>query len=444
MLPLKAGERYKVKIESISSDGNGVAHINQVAVFIENTVPNDVAEVEITDIKKSFAIAKLVRIITPSEHRIEPKCPYFYDCGGCKLQNTSYIQQVEEKKNIIKNAIQRIGKVDSFELDDFIEATSEFGYRNKVIFHFDDDKCGFYKEGSHNVVEIPKCLLCTDDMSRVVQEICAYARDNKIPYYNESTHTGILRRVFIRRTSTGEMMVVVSINADTLKNTEDLINRLKKLSVVSLYINIDKRRKSTMLSNDNRLLFGKETLYEEVMGVRFKVSPQSFFQVNYEQMQRLYQRALQYADIGKNDNVIDVYCGAGTISLIASGLAKKVIGVEKVKEAIADANENAELNGIENARFYANSASEIVPRLTNERADIVILDPPRTGSDEKTLSAILKMAPKRIVYISCNPSTLARDLKILSDGGYTINKSTGIDMFPQSQHIECCVELCRK
>ncbi len=443
MIPIK-GEIYKLKTESISSDGNGVCRLDSFAVFVPMSVPGDTMAVRIKNVKARYATGEIEDIIEESPHRTEPVCKYYGRCGGCQIQNTDYKTQIAEKTAMVENAVRRIGGIADFSVDEFIECDKPFRYRNKVIF-FCDDGIGLYQRSSHSLVGLTDCRLANEKVKNIIEAVGAYAKECGVPFYSEKTHKGVLRLIFVRNNSKNEFMVVLSVNAVSIPNPDMLISALDKLNVVSLYLNIDKRKNSTAMSRDNRLLYGRKSIREELLGIRFEISPESFFQVNYEQTKRLYQKALEFAAITKDDTVMDLYCGIGTISLAAAGYAKEVIGVEAVEEAVCDARDNARNNGIENAGFLCSRAENIVPKLIEDgkKPDIVIMDPPRAGSDNVTISAILKASPKRVVYVSCNPATLARDIRTFADNGYAVSRSAAVDMFPQTMHVETVVLLSK-
>lgn len=415
------GDRYTVKIESITSDGCGVTHIDSLAVFVENGVTDDVVGIEITNVKKRFAYAKIIEIIQKSPYRIENKCKFSHLCGGCDFGHVKYSHQLHTKLEIVENAVKRIGKISEFKPDEILGADDQYRYRNKVVFSVEDNKIGYNSRKSHNISDIDECLLFDD----INKDIIAAIRGKT---------TGI-NKVFLR-IAKGKVMVV--LYADTLKFEDEIVKNIKNVSdnIVSIILNTKK---------EQRVLYGTDKLIYEILGIEFEISPDSFFQINSKQTKNLYGKVIEFADITKDDTVMDIYCGIGTITLIAAKHAKKVIGVEIVKKAIEDAKKNASRNKVDNVKFYADSAMNTVPKLIEggEKPDIVILDPPRSGSDEKTLSAIVSANPKRIVYVSCNPSTLARDLRYLCDCGYTIQKSTAVDMFPNTVHVECVVLMSR-
>lgn len=452
IIPVEKNKEYQLYIESVTSEGMGIGRIDGFCIFVPATVTGDVARVLVVKVKSGYAYAKLLEIITKSEYRTEPVCDNFIKCGGCQLMHISYDYQLEIKKNIINDALSRIGGL-SCKVSKMIGAENQLRYRNKMIFPVGKDVnnqpvCGFYKERSHNIVPLDDCFLGNEINSKITLAVMDFARENHISIYNELTHKGFLRRIFIREGyHSKEIMVVISANGEKLANKDTLIKKLLGISpdIKSIILNINNKKTNAVLGDKNILLFGKETIEDTLCGMKYEISPYSFFQINPVQTQNLYDTAIKMADISKNDYVMDIYCGLGTISLAAAQNAKKVVGVEIVEQAVINAKRNAERNGIENVSFYADDATNIVPQLIEkgERPDVVILDPPRKGSDEKTLFAIISAKPKRIVYVSCNPSTLARDLKFLSQNGYLVDDVCGVDMFPQTTHVECCVLLCR-
>lgn len=446
MIPVEKNKTYQLEITSVSSEGNGVGHIDGYAVFVPKTVDGDVIECLIVKVRKSFAYGKAIRIIKPSQYRVEAPCGSFKRCGGCQILHIDYEHQKQIKGEIVNSAMQRIGGFTDFKIDGVDGLEYPFRYRNKMVFPVGKDKndevvCGFYAQRSHDIIPIEDCLAGSEINADILKAVKEYMAECNVSAYNEEKHNGVVRRIFIRHShKKGEFMVVVSVNADTIKNKDTLINKLLKVSenIVSIILNINKEKTNLVLGNENITIYGKDCISDTLLDVEFEISPMSFYQINPVMTQRLYKKALEFAQIEKKDVVMDVYCGIGTISLCASKEAKEVIGVEIVKEAIENARENAKNNGIENARFFVDSAENIVPKLIDDglRPNVVILDPPRKGSDEKTLNAIIKAKPERIVYVSCNPSTLARDARFLCDRGYKLENVMCYDLFPNTVHIE--------
>lgn len=441
IIPVKKNEIYSVRISALSSDGSGIAKISGYTLFIPQTLPHDEAEVLVLKTNKSYGYAKLKRIISPSPYRIDPPCPHFEKCGGCQLMMADYSFQKDAKCGFLKDSLLRIGGIDTDV--SIIGADNPFRYRNKMVFPFDKDgKWGFYRERSHDVIPLTDCLLGDELNRNIMNAITDYMKKNGISAYDEKAHNGIIRRVFIRNTDR-EVLIVISANADFLPHKEMLINTLCAVSkkITGIVLNVNKERTNLVLGDKNILLWGKGTLSACLLGLNYEISPESFFQVNPRGTEKLYSLALSFADIKNSDTVLDIYCGIGTITLSAAKEAKKAIGIEIVPKAIENAKKNAVKNGIENAEFFCGKAEELVPKLLESGVlpDIVILDPPRKGSDEATLSAISSATPKRIVYVSCNGATLARDAKFLENSGYRLQKATAVDMFPHTAHVEAVV-----
>lgn len=445
------GTIYTVKITDISSDGSGVGNIDGQVIFVPFTAIGDVIEAEVVKVKSSYAIGKLINIIEMSGDRVNPGCVIYKECGGCHLQHIDYDEQINIKKNFIESAMGRIGGFDGIECDEMLRMDSPYRYRNKCIFSIGRGKSGepvsgFFARGTHDIVESSDCIVSNEISAKINKAVVEYMKECNAEPYDESTHLGLIRRVFIRNArETGEIMTVIAVNGNNIPKREKLIKRLKAVSekIVSIYININKDRGSMLLGRENKLVYGKESISDKLCGTWFEISPNSFYQINPYMTEKLYNKALEYAQIRDKDKVLDVYCGIGTISLAAAKSAKSVTGIEIVKQAIADAKKNAANNGINNVRFYAESAEKAVPRLIRSglSPDIVIIDPPRKGSDQKTLQAIVSAEPKRIVYVSCNPATLARDAKYLAENGYTPEKLCGVDMFPHTCHVETVCQL---
>lgn len=450
---IEKNKRYNIEIKDISSDGNGVGTADGFAVFVPMTATGDVVEAEITRVKARYSEGSAVRLLTPSPDRTEPLCPVYEQCGGCNLQHINYDAQIRMKKSQIEAAFRRIGGFAGFTCDEMLTMENPFRYRNKCIFQIGRNSAGepvsgFYASKTHEIIPVKNCLLCNDVNGKISGALIEYMRENNISAYDEKAHKGIVRRLFIRSAeTTGEIMVVVSVNSDGIPVRERLIKRMRKVSdnIASVYININKAKNSGLMGRENKLIYGKAEINDTLCGIRFGISPDSFYQVNPYMTERLYGKALEYAAISGNDNVMDVYCGIGTISLAAARMAKRVTGIEIVERAVDDARKNAENNGIKNAEFYADSAENAVPKLVAAglKPDIVILDPPRRGSDKATLKAIADAEPERIVYVSCNPATLARDAKFLAGYGYNPVKCAGADMFGNTSHVETVVLMSR-
>lgn len=450
---IEKNKLYTIEITGISSDGNGVGAIDGFTVFVPVTAPGDVAEVLIVKVLSRYAIGRLMSIKQPSPMRTDAPCGVFRRCGGCHMQHIKYDAQLEIKRTFIEAAMQRIGGFKNFSCDDMLGMDNPYRYRNKCVFPVGTDKngktvSGFYARRSHDIIPIDECMMGSEINSRINEAVLQYMQENNVQPYDEQKHSGTVRRVFIRNSrDESEIMVVISINALGIPSRERLIKRLRNVSdkIVSIYININTEKNNSVLGRENKLIYGKAEIDDTLCGIKFRVSPNSFYQINTVMTEHLYNRAIEYSKISPEDIVLDVYCGIGTISLAAAKHAKQVVGVEIVEQAIINARDNAAANNINNAEFYAESAEQAVPRLIEGgmRPDVVILDPPRKGSDEKTLSEICSAAPKRIVYVSCNPATLARDAKFLAELGYVPQRCTGVDMFPHTAHVETVVAMTK-
>lgn len=451
-----------IVIEDVGIDGAGIGKIDGFTFFVKDAVIGDTVEAKIMKVKKGYAYARLLNIVTPSTERTEPKCQYHKQCGGCQIQALNYKRQLLFKADKVKNNLQRIGGF-SFE---FLESIMEpiigmdtqglapYHYRNKAQFPVGADKngeivTGFYAGRTHVIIPNTDCALGVEENKKILEAVIQYMKENKITPYNEITGEGIVRHILIRKGfSTGEIMTCVIINADTLPHQEKLVNALSNVEgMTSITININKEKTNVIMGRTCRTIWGNDTITDVIGGVSFSISPMSFYQVNPIQTEKLYNLALEYADLTGEETVCDLYCGIGTISLFMAKKAKKVYGVEIVEQAIEDARKNAERNHIDNAEFYVGKAEEMLPRLYEEKglyADVICVDPPRKGCDEECLATMVKMAPKRIVYVSCDSATLARDLKYLCANGYELKRICPVDMFPQTVHVETCVLLSRK
>lgn len=447
-------------IEDMGIDGEGIGKIDGFTFFVKDAVIGDTVEAKVMKVKKGYAYARLVRIVRPSTKRVEPRCPYHKQCGGCQIQVLKYEKQLLFKTNKVKNNLQRIGGFSSVLIESIMEpiigmdATDPYHYRNKAQFPIGVDKngeivTGFYAGRTHTIISNTDCALGVEENQKILEAVIQYMKENKITAYNETTGEGIVRHILIRKGfATGEIMTCVIINADTLPHSEKLVNALSNIKgMKSITININKEKTNVIMGSVCRTIWGDDIITDVIGGISFSISPLSFYQVNPIQTQKLYNLALEYADLTGEETVCDLYCGIGTISLFMAKKAKKVYGVEIVEQAIADARKNAERNHIENAEFYVGKAEEVLPRLYEAQglyADVVCVDPPRKGCDEECLSTMVKMAPKRIVYVSCDSATLARDLKYLCANGYELKRGCLVDMFPQTVHVETVALLTRK
>lgn len=466
-------EILQVTITDQGNTGEGIGKIDGYAFFVKDTVIGDVAEIKVMKAKKNYAFARLVRIIEPSPHRVEPVCPVAKSCGGCQLQAMSYVQQLKFKQDKVYNNIKRIGGISDFKMMPIIgmeelcikgkEQNGPFHYRNKAQFPVGIDKdgkivSGFYAGRTHSIIDMEQCALGMlnneeDVNASVMHRVKKFMEAEGIKPYDEKTHKGIIRHVLIRiGAKTGQVMVCVIINADKLPKSEALVDRLLEISeMTDISVNVNKEKNNVILGDKIIGLYGPGYIEDYIGDVKFRISPLSFFQVNPVQTEKLYNKALDYAGLTGNEVVWDLYCGIGSISLFLAKKAKKVIGVEIVPQAIEDAKVNAEINNIENVDFLVGAAEEVVPKYfdghkgTAEcRPDVIVVDPPRKGCDVQLLKTMVEMEPKRIVYVSCDSATLARDLKWLEENGYKTVEVTPCDMFGQGVHVETVILLSHK
>lgn len=452
MPPVEKNKQYIIDITDISAEGSGIGRIDGYTVFTPGCVTGDRARILIVKANKSYGFGKLAEILKPSDARVQPHCGYFQKCGGCQLMCMEYDAQLEYKRKIVENNLKRIGGFDNVTVEPVIGMDEPYRYRNKAVFPVGMDKsgavCGFYAQRSHRVVPLSDCMISGEYNSRVIRAVTEYIKECNVSVYDEQTHTGTVRRIFTRagRTS-GEVMAVISANADSLPKANILVGKVLCAcpEVVSIILNVNKKRTNLVLGEKNVTLYGKDKINDTLLGITYEISPHSFYQVNPVQTEKLYSKAIELAALSGCENVMDVYCGIGTISLCCARKAKSVSGIEIVERAVEDARENAVRNGIKNARFFAGSAEEVVPRLIEEgeRPDVVMIDPPRKGSDERTLAAIVKAAPERIVYVSCSSATLARDARYLAEHGYAIARVAPVDMFPHTVHVETIILMSR-
>lgn len=470
-----------VRIEDIGTEGEGIGKLEGFTLFVKDAVMGDVVEARLVKVKKNYAYARLEKVLTPSPLRVEPVCPYHKQCGGCQIQAMSYEAQLQFKENKVKNNLVRIGGFDQLFIESVMEPVvgmeQPWHYRNKAQFPVGTDKdgriiTGFYAGRTHSIIANTDCALGVEENQPILQKVLAYMQNENISAYDETTGQGLVRHILIRKGFTsGEIMVCLVINGKSLPKEDGLVSTLREIpGITSIWLNYNTKNTNVIMGTEGRVLWGQNTItdvihrrsLEEInsgkdclrydskknapQGITFAISPLSFYQVNPIQTEKLYSLALEYAGLTGEETVWDLYCGIGTISLFMAQCAKAVYGVEIVPQAIEDARKNAERNHIENATFYVGKAEEVLPRLYEEEhifADVICIDPPRKGCDEACLNTIIKMAPQRIVYVSCDSATLARDLKYLCENGYEIRKVRAVDQFGQTVHVETVVLLSK-
>ena len=454
-----------VEITDIGVSGEGIGHVDGYTLFIKDAVIGDVVEAKVMKAKKNYGYARLMKVITPSEYRVEPKCAFARRCGGCQIQEMSYDRQLVFKDQKIRGNLERIGGFTKDQIDTVMQPVvgmeHPFGYRNKAQFPFGTDKegnpiTGFYAGRTHDIIANTDCALGVEQNKEILEIILQYMRENKIKSYDEKTGKGLIRHALIRYGfKTKEIMVCLVVNGKKLPKAERLIEKLIQIEgMTSITISPNTRRDNVIMGDSYEILWGQGYITDYIGNVKYQISPLSFYQVNPVQTEKLYGLALEYADLKGDETVWDLYCGIGTISLFLAQKAKQVYGVEIVPQAIDDAKENAKINAIDNAEFFVGKAEEVLPEYYAEyerehngetaHADVIVVDPPRKGCDETLLETIVKMQPEKVVYVSCDSATLARDLKYLCANGYEVMVCRGVDQFPQTVHVETVVLLSQQ
>lgn len=452
MKPVTKNDRLSVYVEDLTHDGAGVAKVDGYPLFIKDALPGETVTVHVLKTLKSYGFAKLVSIEEKSADRIDAPCPVFEICGGCQLQHLSYEGQLKYKEKVVRDAMARLGKLPDVPVHPVKGMDNPWRYRNKsqIPFSQQDGRvvAGFYQPRSHRIADTDICLIQTPEADTLMASLKRNLQDMGIEPYEEKTHRGMLRHVVLRKgRETGELMVVLVTKKRKFPQAERAVEAIRAAlpDVTSIMQNVNPEKTNVIFGNDTINLWGKDIIEDRIGDVRFEISARSFYQVNPEQTEVLYGQALDYAGLTGRETVIDAYCGIGTISLFLAQRAKFVMGVEIVPQAIEDAKRNADLNGFTNTLFEAGPAEEVIPRWYQDgkEADVLVVDPPRKGCDEALLQTMLEQQPERIVYVSCNPATLARDLRILEDGGYRTQEVQPVDMFPQTTHVECVAWLTR-
>lgn len=451
-VPVKKGDNIELQIAGLGSSGEGVGRYDGFTVFVHGALPEETVQAEITLVKKNYAVGKLIKIITASPDRVEPVCPVYADCGGCQLQHLSYAGQLSMKQQQVKDALTRIGHLDT-EVLPVIGCNNPWNYRNKMQFPAASGaegkiSIGCYAAATHSVIDTGSCMIQKEANNEVLTTVRKWMQRYGISAYDEKTGKGLIRHVMSRvGVHSGEVMAVLITSAYDIPHKKELVEWLTKYvpNLVSVVQNINKKPTNIVMGNKTRVLYGQPTITDSLGALSFNISAQSFFQVNSEQAEKLYNKALEYAALSGNETVVDVYCGTGTISLYLAKHAGKVYGIEIVAPAIEDAKKNAQENNCHNAEFILGDAAEKLPQLLAEgvKPDVVVVDPPRAGCEQKVLKAIADVEPQRIVYVSCNPASLARDLAYLAERGYKAMAAQPVDMFPMTSHVETVVSLSK-
>ena len=453
-MEFRKNDLVTLEIEDCGIDGEGIGKADGFTVFVKDAVIGDTVTAKIIKAKKNYGYGRLMEVLKPSPYRVEPKCKFARQCGGCQLQALSYDQQLVFKTNKVKGHLERIGGFTDIPMEPIIGMDELFHYRNKAQFPVGRNKegkivTGFYAGRTHNIIENRDCALGVAENKEVLDRVIAHMEKYGIEPYNEATGKGLVRHVLIRYGYfTKEVMVCLILNGNKLPKEEQLVKSLCEIpGMTSITINVNKKRSNVILGEEICLLWGQEYITDRIGDISYQISPLSFYQVNPMQTQKLYAKALEYADLHGEETVWDLYCGIGTISLFLAQKAKFVRGVEIVPAAIENAKENAKLNGLENTEFFVGKAEEVLPREYKKNgvyADVIVVDPPRKGCDETLLETMVEMNPDRIVYVSCDSATLARDLKYLCERGYELRKVCPVDQFGMTVHVETVVLLSQQ
>ena len=453
-MEFRKNDLVTLEIEDCGIDGEGIGKADGFTVFVKDAVIGDTVTAKIIKAKKNYGYGRLMEVLKPSPYRVEPKCAFARQCGGCQLQALSYDQQLVFKTNKVKGHLERIGGFTDIPMELIIGMDELFHYRNKAQFPVGRNKegkivTGFYAGRTHNIIENRDCALGVAENKEVLDRVIAHMEKYGIEPYNEATGKGLVRHILIRYGYfTKEVMVCLILNGNKIPKENALVESLCEITgMTSITINVNKKRSNVILGEEIRLLWGQEYITDKIGDISYQISPLSFYQVNPRQTQKLYAKALEYADLHGEETVWDLYCGIGTISLFLAQKAKFVRGVEIVPAAIENAKENAKLNGLENTEFFVGKAEEVLPREYKKNgvyADVIVVDPPRKGCDETLLETMVEMNPERIVYVSCDSATLARDLKYLCERGYELRKVCAVDQFGMTVHVETAVLLSHK
>lgn len=449
-MSLSKNQNVELYIDSFTSEGSGVGRYENMAVFVSGAAAGDKVTAHIIKAKKTYAVARVEKVLRPAKSRIMPACPYFPSCGGCAFQHISYEKEKEHKKKRVEDAFSHIAHI-NIEAETLLSDNKTTCYRNKAQYPVSFErqlKIGFFAPRSHRVVDCENCILQPPIFADIVKIFRKFIIKNGITVYDSEKHTGLLRHIYLRLAeATGEVMVCAVINGEDLPHRNELIKKLTEIpSVKSIVLNINRDRTNVILGKECVTVWGNDCIYDVLCGVKVRLSPLSFYQVNHDMAQQLYEKAAEYACLSGKETVLDMYCGTGTIGLSMAKKAKRIIGAEIVPEAVLDAKRNALENGIENAEFICADAGEAAQELSSRgiKPDVVLLDPPRKGCSEMLLAEIVKMSPERIVYVSCDPSTLARDCSRLKDLGYETKRLAADDLFPRTVHVESVALLTKQ
>lgn len=449
---LKKNDKIELYIDAVTSEGSGIGRYNGFAVFVCSTVPGDKIIAHIIKVSKNYAIGIIDKILIPSAERIESDCAVSEKCGGCAFRDMTYAEEQKYKLSRVQDAISRIGHID-FKVEKIVGAEEINHYRNKAQYpvYIENGKleAGFYAYKSHRIVPCRDCRLQPDEFAKGIKAFENWVKKNNITSFDEETGKGLLRHIYFRKAfGTGEMMACAVVNANDIPDRDYLVSELQSAfeNLKSVVININKKKTNVILGSETKTIWGSDKITDVLLGKKFVVSPQSFYQVNHNQCEKLYSLVAEHADLQGSETVVDMYCGAGTIGLTLADQCKHLVGIEIIESAIENANENAQLNGVNNADFICADAFDGAKKIEKMglQPDLVIVDPPRKGCQKELFDVIETMGAKRMIYVSCDSATLARDLAILKEKGYALKNLTAVDMFPRTPHVECVAEISRK
>lgn len=451
-MTLKKNDDIRLEITTLTNQGSGLGRFNDEVVFVDSAVPGDILDVHIIKVSKNYAIGKINKVIKPSKNRIVSDCDVSTRCGGCAYRHMKYDAELLEKKKYVSDVLQRIGGV-AAQPEEILSIEKPEAYRNKALIPVGLDEkgnvvTGFYSRKTHRIIDCDNCKLQMEQFSPIIKAVKRYILENPVTIYDEKTHKGLIRHIYLRRgRNTGDIMVCLVVNGDNIPSKQKLIDLLTATdeNIKSIVLNVNREKTNVVLGTKTITLWGEDTIEDILCGLRFRISPLSFYQVNPEGTELLYKRAKEYAELKDGDILLDMYCGAGTIGLSMADKAKEIIGVEIIPEAIENAKENASLSGIANTRFICDDASGAAKELLSEgiKPDVVVLDPPRKGCSKDVIDAVAGMKPQRIVYVSCDAASLARDCALFREVGYEVTKVTAVDMFPRTVHVETVAQLSK-
>ena len=447
---LTKNEIYEATILDYTAEGQGVAKIDGCAVFIPNAICGETCLVRIEKAQKTWATGKITQILEKSPHRIQRQCPISSSCGGCDFWHMDYAEETRLKAERVRQCLNRLGG-ENLEQVDILAAPSCYDYRNKAQYPVSSQKgrafAGFFRAGTHQVVENERCLILPQEMDRVKDIVIDWMNRHGVSAYDEVAHAGLVRHIYVRRGPVSQQILVcLAINGGKIPAEDALVQALQQVEgFTTLVLSVNTKKGNAVLGDEFITLYGPGYIEDTLCGLNFRLSPRSFYQVNHPQAQRLYDAAISQAEITKEDTVLDLYCGVGTITLAMAKAAGFVYGVEVVEQAVEDAKDNAQRNGIENAEFFCGDAGQAALALEKQgvKADVVIVDPPRKGLNADTIEALARFAPRRIVYVSCDPATLGRDVALLKQHGYRVKNALAADLFPRCSHVESIVCLVR-